>query len=134
MLTPEPDGGSGNSFADISVAVGGLVEASNAGFGISENGGQPLLDAIHDLQVQVADALRDSANLEQEPPLGSTPNAKIYKPFIATVASDPTQGAVTVLKRLHDDLDDAYAAIQKSISNYERADEGSATNFGSTAI
>lgn len=128
-MLAEPDGG---SFAGISAAVGGIVEAADAGFSISESGGQPLLNAIHDLQVEVANALRNATFLEQELPLGATPNANIYKPFIATVASDPSQGAITVLKKLHDDLASASAAIQKSISNSFQTDENAATNIGSS--
>jgi hypothetical protein len=120
-------GGGGGAFQGISSAVSGIVAASDAGFAISENGGQPLLDAIEDLQKEVRTALGKAFFLETEPPLGTTPNAKVYKPFIATVASDPTQGAIPVLKKLQTDLNQAHAAIKKSMANYQSTDQANAS-------
>jgi hypothetical protein len=128
MFAPDAGGG-GAAFAGISDAVAGVVEAANAGFAISENGGQPLLHAIEQLEVAVADALRDSIALEAEPALGSTPNAKIYKPFIASVASDHVQGAIPVLKKLHQDLINAHAAVQKAMNNYQNTEHVNASTL-----
>ena len=93
-------GGGGASFAGISDAVNGIVAATEAGFTISENGGQPLLNAIQDLHEGYARRWVKSSVLGSHPPLGTTPNANVYKPFLATVASDPAQGAIPVLRKL----------------------------------
>lgn len=124
----DPGGGS-IAFQGISEAVAGVVAAANVGFAISDNGGKPLLNAIHQLQIAVADGLRNAQMLENEPSLGSTPNAKIYKPFIATVASDPSQGAIPVLRKLQVDLNDAYAAVQKAMQNYDNTELGNTSKF-----
>jgi hypothetical protein len=127
------DPGGGGAFEGISAAVGGIVEAANAGFTISESGGQPLLTAIQELQTEIRTALGKAFFLESEPALGSTPNANVYKPFIATVASDPAQGAIPALKKLQTDLNNAHAAIQKSIGNSRSTDQENAagvTNSG----
>lgn len=130
LMLEAPGGGGG--FAGITEAVDTLVAASQSGgFSLSENGGQPLLNAIHELQVEVATALRRSSDMERQLPLGATPNATVYKPFIATVASDPTQGSIPVLKKLQTDLENAYKAIQKSISNLQETDQSSGANIGS---
>jgi hypothetical protein len=126
--------GGGGGFAGISEAVSGIVAASAAGFTISENGGQPLLNAIQDLQEEIRSALGKSSALEQEMALGTTPNANIYKPFLATVASDPSQGAIPVLKKLQNDLNDAHAAIQKSMANYHGTDQESAAGVNGTWV
>src|ERR1700761_72017 len=129
------DPGSGDAaFQGISNAVSGIVLAANTGFAISENGGQPLLNAINDLATEVASALGKANSLEREPPLGTTPNATVYKPFLATVASDSTQGAIPVLRKLHDDLASAHAAIQKAMTNYAESDQGGASALNSSAI
>jgi hypothetical protein len=124
-------GGGGAAFQGIGSAVSGIVAAADAGFAISENGGQPLIDAIQDLQDQVRTALSQSHRLEMQPPLGDTPNATVYKPFLATVASDPTQGAIPVLKKLQQDLISAHSAVQKAMDNYKNTDQGNASNVGS---
>lgn len=111
-------------FQAISAAVSGLVAASQTGFTISENGAKPLLAAIEDLQEQVRDALSQSHRLELQPPLGDTPNAKVYKPFLATIASDPTQGSIPALRILQGSLNDAHAAITKAMNNYENTEHG----------
>jgi hypothetical protein len=110
------------AFQGITEAANGIVAAALQGFAISENGGQPLLDAIQDLKIELESALRDSSKLEMEPALGNTPNAKIYKPFLATVATDPVQGAIPVFRQLLDDLNKAEAAIRQAMANYRDAD------------
>lgn len=122
-------GGGGGAFDGISEAVSGIVAASESGFMVSENGGQPLLDAIDDLSREVRDALKRSTVLGSHLPLGSTPNAEIFKPFIATVATDPTQGAIPVFKKLQEDLDAARAAIQKAMDNYNATEQENASNI-----
>lgn len=122
-------GGGGGAFQGISSAVSGIVAASDAGFAISENGGQSLLNAIEDLQEAVRTALGKSSALEQQPALGSTPNANVYKPFLATVASDPTQGAIPVLRKLQADLNNAHAAVKKAMDNYQNTDHTNATTL-----
>jgi hypothetical protein len=125
-----PSGGSAG-FEGIGSAVSGIVEAADEGFAISENGGQPLLDAISELSSEVAHALANASSLEHQPALGSTPNATVFKPFLATIASDPAQGAIPVLRKLQQDLTAAHQAIQKSMDNYSDSDQGNAANIGS---
>jgi hypothetical protein len=124
-MLADPGGG---GFVGISEAVSGITAAANAGFTISEGGGQPLLNAIQELQTEIRTALLKATQLEAEPQLGSTPAASVYKPFLATVASDPTQGAIPVLKKLQADLNDAHTAIQKSMANYQGTDQGAASS------
>jgi hypothetical protein len=128
MLAPEAGGGAGAAFAGIGTAVGGIVAAVNSGFGISENGGQALIHAIDDLSAAVAMALAKALTLGREPALGSTPAAAVYKPFLATVATDPTQGALPVLKKLHEDLQNAHSAIQKAMQNYQATEQANASS------
>lgn len=133
-MLAEPGGG---GFQGITTAVDSLVSASKAGFALSENGGQPIISAIHSLKSEVRDALNNAQVLEDQPKLGSTPNAKVYKPFLATIASDPQQGAIAVLKKLQDDLNRAEAVIKQAMRNYDEADMNSASsvnNAGNTGI
>jgi hypothetical protein len=123
----DPGGGTA-SFVGISDAVTGITAAAKSGFTISESGGQPLLNAIQDLQDEIENALNQSARLGLQPALGTTPAATVYKPFLATVASDPTQGAIPVLVKLLADLNDAHAAIQKSMANYKGTDAAAASS------
>src|SRR5882724_852700 len=128
MLAPDAGGGAGAAFAGIGSAVSDIVLAANNGFGISENGGQALINAIGDLSKAVEAALGRVSNLGQEPALGTTPAANVYKPFLATVATDPAQGAVPVLRKLQKDLTDAHAAIQKAMRNYQAAEQANTSS------
>jgi hypothetical protein len=126
MLVDPGGGGSnaGEAFAGIGTAIGGIVAAAdNGGFGISHDGGQALINAIDDLHTAVTNALRKSTQLEQQPPLGTTPAANVYKPFLATVASDPAQGALPVFKKLQTDLVNAHAAIKKAMQNFQETEQ-----------
>jgi hypothetical protein len=128
----EPGGGSAG-FQGITQAVDSLVSASKQGFELSEAGGQPLVNAIESLKAEVETALGRSQVLEAQPQLGSTPNAKVFKPFLATVASDPHQGAIGVLKQLLQDLGRAEGVIKQAMKNYDEADANSATNVTNAA-
>jgi hypothetical protein len=120
-----PDGGA--AFAGMTSAIDAIAKAaSSGGFGISANGGNALLTAIDDLKHAVESALRDSAMLAQQPALGTTPAANVYKPFLATVASDPVQGAIPALKKLQTDLTSAHAAIKKAMDNFHATEQQNA--------
>jgi hypothetical protein len=117
-------GGGGAAFAGIGTAIDTISTAANSGgFGISHDGGQALINAIDDLHTAVTAALRKSDQLRSEPALGTTPAANVYKPFLATVASDPVQGAIPVLKKLQTDLVNGHAAIQKAMQNFQDTEQ-----------
>jgi len=122
MFSPETGGGA--AFAGMTTAIDAITTAANSGgFGISANGGQPLLNAITDLQHTVETALGHSSYLAHEPGLGTTPAANVYKPFLPTVATDPVQGAIPALKKLQIDLVNAHAAIQKAMQNFQETEQ-----------
>jgi hypothetical protein len=120
----DPGGGAGAAFAGIGTAIDAIATAANSGgFGISHDGGQALINAIDDLHTAVTVALRKADQLRSEPALGTTPAANVYKPFLATVASDPVQGAIPVFKKLQTDLVNAHAAIQKAMQNFQETEQ-----------
>ena len=126
-MLADPGGGGVNNasaaFAGIGTAIGSIMTAADSGsFGISHDGGQALINAIDDLHTAVTSALRKSKQLEKQPALGTTPAANVYKPFLATVASDPAQGALPVFKKLQTDLVNAHAAIKKAMQNFQETE------------
>ncbi len=66
--------------------------------------------------------------------MGTTPNAKVCKPFVATVASDPAQGAIPVLKKLQLTLNDAHTAIQKAMANYQATERQNTSTVDGTWV
>jgi hypothetical protein len=123
MLAADAGGGAGAAFAGIGTAVDGILTAANSGsFSVTPDAGSSLISAIKALQAAVENALTKSQMLEREPPLGETPAANVYKPFLATVASDPVQGAIPVFTKLKSDLVNAQAAIEKAMKNYEETE------------
>ncbi|KAA2259467.1 hypothetical protein F0L68_21265 [Solihabitans fulvus] len=109
----------------VSQAVAGLKAAAAEGFTVTDSGGQALIDAMNDLHDEITDAISHSDVLGQEPPLGQTPAAQVYKPFLATIATDPHQGMIPALRKLLKDLTDARDSIQKSMESYKGTDQGS---------
>jgi hypothetical protein len=59
------------------------------------------MKAIDGLHEQVVNAIARSDVLGQEPPLGATPAAQVYKPFLATIATDPSPGVPTCHAKAH---------------------------------
>jgi hypothetical protein len=110
--------------AGVSQAVSSLRVASAEGFGISRAGGDALIKALDQLHDEITGHLKEAMRLGQEPPLGTTPAAQIYKPFLATIATDPVQGFIPALKRLQKDLEDTKDMIKKSMETYQATDHG----------
>jgi hypothetical protein len=125
--------GGGAGFAGITEAVSALQEAAGGeGFSISEEGGQKLLDAINTLLGKVEQHIASANRLSKRLPLGSSPGAEVYAPFLATIASDPAQGAVPMLKKLQADLEAAHTTIQQSIANSRDTDQGNSSALRSS--
>jgi hypothetical protein len=123
----------GENLGGVSLAVSNLKAASAQGFGISEAGGNALIDAINTMHDGVIETLQKSDILAQEPPLGTTPAAQVYKPFLATIATDPDQGFVTAMQKLKTDLEQAKELIKKSMATYQESDQGSAQGVNNAA-
>lgn len=119
----------GESLGGASLAVANLKAASAQGFGVSEAGGQALIKAIDTMYDGVTEALDKSLLLGQEPPLGTTPAAQVYKPFLATIATDPAQGFIAAMKEFQQDLLDAKESIRKSMDVYKATDQGNQQGF-----
>jgi hypothetical protein len=115
----------GESLSGANLAVASLKAASAQGFSVNEAGGKALIDAINTMYDEVTEALDKSAFLGQQPPLGTTPAAQVYKPFLATIATNPVQGFITAMKKFQQDLVDTKELIQKSMDTYKATDEGS---------
>ncbi|HUQ58416.1 hypothetical protein [Lentzea sp.] len=100
------------------------LKASGAGVGwaINDSGGQALINAAKDLYDELGEILSQADQLTEELPLGVTPAAQVYKPFIATVASDPAQGAITVLKKLRKEALEFQSEVEKAMAAYESTD------------
>jgi hypothetical protein len=107
----------------MSGAVAGFSAATAAGFTISETGGQALIRAIDNMLEGVIDARRNAERLAQEPPLGTTPAAQVYKPFLATIATDPVQGFIPALIKFQDDLDQLRSNVEQAIAAYQTSDQ-----------
>lgn len=122
-------GGLWDSFAGISDAAQELKAASNEGFTVSGPGAQVLIDAVVDMQNTVRDALENAEVLGQEPALGQTPAAQVYKPFMASIATDPVQGFIPFMKGLQQDLADIEASLLKSMTAYQDSDQTGASGI-----
>lgn len=109
--------------AGMTSAVSGFQAATAAGFRIGETGGQALLNAIDDMLAGVADALNGAERLSQEPPLGTTPAAQVYKPFLATVATDQVQGFIPALIKFRQDLEQLRSDVEQSMGTYQSTDQ-----------
>ncbi|MGM1064412.1 hypothetical protein [Saccharothrix sp. Mg75] len=113
--------------AGMGHAVSGFSAATAAGFRIGAAGGQALIDAVDGMLAEIRDALASANRLSQEPPLGTTPAAVVYKPFLATVATDEVQGFIPVLVGFQQDLVRFRSDVEKSMGVYRGTDQDSAT-------
>jgi hypothetical protein len=107
----------------MSAAVSQFGAATAAGFTISAKGGEALIQAI-DRMVQQSDRLNlDIDRLSLEPPLGTTPAARVYKPFLASVASDPDQGFKPAVAKFRADLIQLKTQLTQAMGHYRTTDQ-----------
>ncbi|MBW4716386.1 hypothetical protein [Saccharothrix obliqua] len=116
----------------MSAAVADFRAATAAGFSISPSGGQALLSAISEILASVQLVLAERSVLEQEPPIGTTPAARVYRPFFASIATDRDQGFFAALERLISDLRSLADDVQQAMNAYQATDEDRAQNLKST--
>jgi hypothetical protein len=126
IMIVEPRGASG--FAGMTESVAQLVAASKVGFTVSDAGGQPILNAIDALHTKFLKHLANATALSRRLPLGSSPAALVYEPFLTTIATDPHECLIPALQQLQKDLEDARGAIQVSVASYQQTEQGTASN------
>jgi hypothetical protein len=117
--------------AAFQTGLGGFSDAlsslkaagAGGGWGINESGGQALISAAQDLYDELGDILVKADTLGQELPLGTTPAAQVYKPFLATIATDPDQGLIAALTKLREEALEFKAEVEKAMAVYQASDE-----------
>jgi hypothetical protein len=109
-------GGAVQHAADLNAAIG-------SGFSLDYEGAQQLLTFVTSMETAVAKVLRRADVLSQEPQLGSTPAANVYKPYLPSIATDPGQGFLPVMAKLQQQLNQAATNIQGSLTEYEQNEQ-----------
>ncbi|MFD5831554.1 hypothetical protein [Lentzea sp. NPDC060358] len=109
----------------ISDSIARFSASVAAGVGVSDSGGQALITAVEKMHDGITEALKRADYLSAEPPLGTTPAAQIYKPFLASIATDPAQGFITAAKEFQKDLEQMRSDVEKAMAAYKTADEDS---------
>jgi multidrug resistance efflux pump len=115
-----------DSIAGVQQQVASLTDAANKGFTVSDEGGQALINAIKTLDSELAGYQKTVNYLSAELPIGTSPGGQLYKPFLASIASDPREGLGQALAILRQELAAAEAAITRSMASYQASDHGSA--------
>jgi hypothetical protein len=110
----------------IDTAATNLNTAISGGYSMDYEGAQQLLKFVQGMRTAVTKVISTSHELSQTPQLGTTPAANVYKPYLSTVATDPTQGFVPVISKIKNQLDQAATNIQGSITAYEQSDQSAA--------
>lgn len=107
----------------ISDSVAAFSASVADGVGVNEHGGQALIKAIDKMYDGITRALGRSDIISQQPPLGTTPAAQVYKPYLATIATDPAQGFITAAKELQKKLEQMRSDVEKAMAAYQATDE-----------
>ncbi|QQQ75530.1 hypothetical protein IOD16_31265 [Saccharothrix sp. 6-C] len=110
----------------MSTAISDFGAAVGAGFVVSAKGGAALVEAIDRIVSQSQRHIMTADRLSQEPPLGTTPGAQVYKPFLATIASDPDEGLVPALQKFTTDLALLRDQVLQAMDLYRTTDQGAA--------
>ncbi|RZS44920.1 hypothetical protein EV193_101801 [Herbihabitans rhizosphaerae] len=122
-MLPADMGGSLSNAKMLADGAQGLHAAAAKGdIEVEPTGGQALIRAIDKLQGFINEQEGNAVNRQQEPPLGDSNGARVIKPFVASVASDPGQGFYPMLKHLRTQLNTYKDAITMAMNNYKATD------------
>ncbi|MFI9818655.1 hypothetical protein [Saccharothrix variisporea] len=113
----------------ISDAAASFSTLVAGGVGVNEHGGQALIKAIDKMLDGVTRALRQSHIIGQEPPLGTTPAAQVYKPYLATIATDPVQGFITAAQELKEKLVQMRSDVEQAMAVYQTTEQDNEQRF-----
>ncbi|GAA1313528.1 hypothetical protein [Saccharothrix xinjiangensis] len=116
--------------------LGTVISQVNAvtgpGFAVSEDSGAPLVEVLDSFLLLMRARQIDLGRLAIEPPLGMTPAARVYKPFIASIAADPVQGSQAVLKDFQQKLLLMKEQITEAMKLYQANEENNTNSFSTT--
>lgn len=96
---------------------------------IEENAGEELLRSIGKVAEDLRTAQFAIVRLKEEPPLGMTPAAQVYRPFLASIAGDPVQGGAAVLAKLLEELEGLRELVQQAINDYRTTEQTNEDGF-----
>jgi hypothetical protein len=103
-----------------------LVEAASAGgFTVTEEGGQPIIDAISKVRAELEAHRKTLQQIDREPYLSNTPGGKFVSGHDRMVAAGDEQSLREVLTQVEQVLDDLEAGIGTAMDSYTSVDEAS---------
>ncbi len=117
----------GGGIEGMASGVSDLKGALAEGVTFTEEAADALKSTMRQLQATLREVHADALRLGQELPIGDTPAAKVYKPFLATIATDPDQGLVPQLVKMQRDAQDVLDAIDKSARSTQTTDGDNVT-------
>jgi hypothetical protein len=88
-----------------------------------KKGMQALQDRLDNVQAS-------SHIISQEPSIGDTPKTKVYKPFFASIATDPDQGLLPQIDKMQHDVQEIIDNIDACVRDMRQTDEGGAQGMG----
>ncbi|MFC6090323.1 hypothetical protein [Saccharothrix lopnurensis] len=106
----------------VTGAISQFSTAVTGGFTIDEGAGGALIRSIQEISYDLKEELQKTDRLKQEPPLGTTPAAQVYKPFLASIAGDPVQGGAVVLAKLLEELERLRGLVERAVADYQAAE------------
>lgn len=103
--------------AQIQSSAQSFAASAGSGFHIEPQAAATLINACRDSINELDQVQTHLRSLQQSPPLGETPGAKVVAPFTQSVATDP-QGIYPAIQNLVKTLQDMIQAYQKASTDY----------------
>ncbi|WP_144311887.1 hypothetical protein [Actinopolyspora erythraea] len=130
-----PDAGSGT------LGMGGFLRsaadmrtAAAAGrFAADPESGRALVAVLARRRTWAVRQFNTMYRLAQEPPLGSSPGANVFKPFFASIANHPNEGISPQWEKFIQVIDETIRAVNESMKNYHDIDVEQAGRLNSTS-
>jgi hypothetical protein len=123
-VTPRANLGTGPGWVTMADSVGTLKDTVNSGtLHMTQDAADKLVNGMKGLQATLNRVVAKADLVSREPLIGDTEKCQVYRPFLASVATDPNQGLLPQIYRMQKDSQDIIDNIHKCVADLQ-ATEG----------
>lgn len=103
--------------------LAGMIQAATAGhFAVDPGTGAELMRSLTQMREGLKTLRADAHQLDRETPLGDLPEAQAVSDLNRQVAAGDPQSLISVLLQFESSLEQAHAAVQLGMANYEQVE------------
>lgn len=119
------------SAAGMAGSVAYLKDTVNSGtLKMTQEAADKLVNGMEELQATLVRVVAEKQTISTEPLIGDTEKCRVYRPFLASIATDPDQGLLPQIEKMQDDAQNIIDNIHKCVADLDESDADGSHRFG----